>query len=674
MSNPFRAVLVANRGEIAVRIIRACRENGLHSIAIYSDADANALHVRRADEAHRVGPPPATESYLNADGILETARKSGAEAVHPGYGFLAENADFAERCQLAGLTWIGPPPAAMRLLGDKAAAKALAERLGVPTLPGYHGQAQDDGTLRAEAERIGFPLMIKAAAGGGGRGMRLVRSLDELDEALPAARRESRAAFGDDRLLLERYLERPRHVEMQTFGDSHGNVLYLGERDCSIQRRHQKIIEEAPAPHFAEDQRKAMGDASAVLARAAGYTNAGTVEFLLDQDGRFYFLEVNTRLQVEHPVTEMVTGLDLVALQFRVAAGEALPLAQNDVQRNGHAMECRLYAEDPSSGFLPSSGRIARLFLPGGEGDEHGESLRSDSGVEQGDTVSSFYDSLLAKVIAKAPTRDMAVDRIAEALSRVSVHGVKTNLEFLRAVIATPAFAEALVHTEFIDEHELVSGLPLPPEDLLMAAAASEVLFAARARSGQPGDPWRETGPWRQSWVGAEVCYRYSGKLLRIGLSPPPVPGQQWQFELPNGHLAERRIRVAGSRILLDGPKGRSAVDVFRHATVPNTRTAVQGRRAADLELVSGLDITERGSTKPGASHDVVSAPMPGRILKLAVKPGDAVKQNQTLVVLDAMKIEHLVGAPRDGVVDKVRYKEGDQVELGAVLVELEDL
>jgi 3-methylcrotonyl-CoA carboxylase alpha subunit len=664
-AHSFDSILIANRGEIAVRIIRACREAGLRSVAVYSDADEAALHVRLADEAHRIGPPPAAQSYLNARTVLEAAQRSGAQALHPGYGFLAEDASFAQLCQQAGLVWIGPPPAAMQLLGDKAAAKALADKVGVPTLPGYHGEAQNHATLRAGAERIGFPVLVKAAAGGGGRGMRLVATRGELDEALQAARREARAAFGDDRLLLERYLERPRHVEIQIFGDAHGNVVYLGERDCSIQRRHQKVIEEAPAPNFSEARRRDMGEAAVKLARAAGYENAGTVEFLLDQDGSFYFLEVNTRLQVEHPVTEMVTGLDLVRLQFQVAAGATLPLTQSQVRIDGHAIEARLYAEDPINAFLPSSGRLERFKLPCPDA-----GVRVDSGVRAGDSVSAFYDPLLAKIVTHAADRNSALDQMAAALAGVAVAGVQTNVELLQDIVAADDFADSRLHTGFLDEQGLSRGPLPPPAEFLMAAAVHEALSGQQSQD-QCGNPWRHAGPWRVAWVGAEVRYRHATGLYRVAFVPPLQPDEPWRFRFPDSSVEEYTVQSGPFEIVL---QRRDAARRFLVSRDGQARSVTEGRRQLRLQLDSGLE--------PGASqaaraaephHEVIRAPMPGRVARVAAKVGDEVKANQTLLVLEAMKIEHLVTTPHDGVVEAVRYKEGDQVERGAELIELED-
>ena len=549
MGQSFRSVLIANRGEIAVRIVRACREANLHAIAVYSDVDANALHVRLADEAHRLGPPPAAESYLRGDRIVAVALSSGAEAIHPGYGFLSENADFAQAVLDAGLVWIGPPPAAMRLLGDKAAAKALAERVGVPTIPGYHGDAQDDATLTSEAARIGFPVLVKATAGGGGRGMRTVRASDELPEALAAARREAQAAFGSDRLLLERYLERPRHVEMQIFGDERGDLVYLGERDCSMQRRHQKIIEEAPAPNFTDEQRRVMGEASVALARAAHYTNAGTVEYLLDRAGRFYFLEVNTRLQVEHPVTEMVTGLDLVQLQFQIAAGQPLPLRQDELRIEQHAIEARLYAEDPQADFIPSAGRVTEYSAPSVDPyDASPRIVRVDSGISAGDQVTHYYDSLIAKLIVRAPDRDAALDWLADCLDRMRIEGVRTNRRLLQSIVASESFGAAELHTELISELSVNGALAQPPDETTIAAVASLMLprsNPAGIDSSAPSLPnrvWREAGYWRLGGVGVVVNLELDGQNLAVGVEAPRSPQEAWRFRLGN---RERRYHVA---------------------------------------------------------------------------------------------------------------------------------
>ena len=488
LQNVIESLLVANRGEIAVRIIRTCRRLGIRTIAVYSDVDAHAGHVAEADEAYRLGPPPAAESYLNQAAILEAARAAKATAIHPGYGFLAENADFAQACLDAGLVWVGPPPAAMRALGDKARAKALAEQHGVPLLPGYHGEDQSAETLQHHADRIGYPVLIKASAGGGGRGMRVVDSADAFADALEAARREALKNFGDDRVLLERYVQRPRHVEVQIFGDQHGHLIHLGERECSIQRRHQKLIEESPSPAVDADLRARMGEAALRLARAAGYVNAGTVEFLLDEQGQFAFLEVNARLQVEHPVTEAVTGLDMVELQLRIAAGEALPITQDDVRFDGHAIEARIIAEDPLAGFLPSSGMIHHLHNP--------HSVRVDTWVQDGTQVSPYYDSLLAKVIAHGPTRAAAARELADALKEMRVEGVKHNVDLLLAVVQHPAFRRGDLHTGFLDEHRIIEELAVVPPPVLAAVSALDFLVPE-----QEEDPWRAHSGWRLARV-----------------------------------------------------------------------------------------------------------------------------------------------------------------------------
>jgi 3-methylcrotonyl-CoA carboxylase alpha subunit len=665
MARLFESVLVANRGEIAVRIIKTCRRLGIRTVAVFSDADSAALHLREADRAERIGPAMASQSYLNGPAIVEAARQSGAEAIHPGYGFLAENADFAEQCQAAGLVWIGPPPAAMRLLGDKAKAKALAQESGVATLPGYHGAAQDDAILGEQAHQVGFPLLVKAVAGGGGRGMRIVRTEADLQEALAAARREARAAFGDDRLLLERLLDRPRHVEMQIFGDLSGRYVYLGERDCSVQRRHQKVIEEAPAPDFGPAEREAMGAAAVTLARAAGYTNAGTFEFLLDEAGGRYFLEANTRLQVEHPVTEMVTGLDLVELQLRVAVGQPLPLDQVDVVLRGHAVEARLYAEDPSRGFLPSSGRLRRFQLPAGDG-----AARVDSGQVSGAEVSPYYDPLLAKIIAHGTQRQASLERLAGLLGEVVVEGIQTNADFLRSIVGHAQFGRGAVSTSFLRETGLDQELPDPPDNLLIAVAAHEILTAGQAAS-EPVDPWRSAGPWRPGWVGVELRYDYAGRLLRIGLDRPPGLLGPWRFLLPSRSVACEVVLLAGGAVGIDRGDGRITVQVRRDGAA---RIAQRGAVVARLRLSSGLGVdgsVSRGSAASG--HDVIRAPLPGRIVKVLVGVGETVAQNQVLLVLEAMKIENLVHAPRDGIVKKVHHSVGEQVDRGDDLLELEE-
>jgi 3-methylcrotonyl-CoA carboxylase alpha subunit len=505
VNKPISKLLIANRGEIALRIIRACRELGIRAVAVYSEADQNAPHVSHADEAYLLGPGPASESYLRSDKILEVAHLSGADAVHPGYGFLSENAEFAQACADAGLIFVGPPAPVIRLLGDKIRAKQLMATAGVPIVPGYNGDDQDNPRLLAEAQQIGAPLIIKAAAGGGGRGMRVVRSLDSFEGELEEARREAKAAFGDDRVLLERYVERSRHIEFQIFGDAHGNVIHLFERECSIQRRHQKIIEESPSPILTPALRARMAEAAVKAGSAAGYVNAGTVEFLFEErpdgDHRFYFLEVNTRLQVEHPVTELITGLDLVKLQLRVASGEPLGLTQEEVHSRGHAIEARIYAEDPATGFLPSIGRLEQWILPTAPW------VRVDSGVERGGEVSPYYDPMLAKLIVYGATREDALARIAEALKQFHVLGVQTNIAYLLDIVRHRVFQSGALSTRFLAEN-FAAWKPepgVPPEVLLALAAEALTRTEARASSipsdgdGDPFNPWQKSGGWRNS-------------------------------------------------------------------------------------------------------------------------------------------------------------------------------
>ncbi len=503
----MKRVLIANRGEIAVRVAQACHAQGLETVAVYSQADAAALHVRTATRAVLIGPPPAAESYLRVEALLEAARKTGADAIHPGYGFLSENADFARRVVDAGLTWIGPDPAAIEAMGTKIGARRRMEAAGVPVVPGVHDAGQDVAALEAAADRIGFPVLVKASAGGGGKGMRTVERREDLRGAIEAAQREAQAAFGDRAVYIEKLLVRPRHVEVQIFGDRHGGAVHLLERECSIQRRHQKVLEECPSPALDADLRRRMGEAAVAAARAVDYVGAGTVEFMVDARGDFYFLEMNTRLQVEHPVTELVMGVDLVAAQLAVARGEPLPWTQAQLQPRGHAIEVRLYAEDPARGFLPSTGKLLRYRPPVAPG------IRHDGGVAEGDEVSTWYDPMLAKLIAWGETRDHAIGRLAHALGAWQVHGVTTNLGFLQAVVAHPAFRAGATHTGFIGEH-FEDGVFAPEpagDEALIAVAIAEAMGLTRAAAGQGGageggdgrsdrvSPWRALGAWRSN-------------------------------------------------------------------------------------------------------------------------------------------------------------------------------
>ena len=651
----FSKILIANRGEIACRVIRTARQMGIATVAVYSEADAAALHVREADEARLIGPAPARHSYLDAARIIATAEASGAEAVHPGYGFLSENADFAEACADAGLVFIGPSPAAIRAMGSKAAAKALMAAHGVPVVPGYHGADQDDGRLLAEAERIGFPVILKASAGGGGRGMRIVRSAGEFARALEGARREAKGGFGDDRMLVERYLDHPRHIEVQVFGDSFGNVVHLYERDCSIQRRYQKIVEEAPAPGLDPARRASIGEAAVAAARAVDYVGAGTVEFIM-QDDAFYFMEMNTRLQVEHPVTEAVTGLDLVAWQLHVAAGGALPLRQAEIALRGHAIEVRLYAENPARGFLPASGTLHRLHLP------QGDAVRVDSGVCQGDAVTPFYDPLIAKIVAVGEDRAAARGRLARALADTALLGLATNLGFLARVIADPEFAAGPVDTGFIERRRaaLLAAAPLP--DAALAAAALHRLMAREA-AADGGDPWSRQDGWRLNLAPAA-----QNLLFRCEETDHAVTaareGTGWRLD-----FGERRCHATAELL----PDQRLAIDLDGVRQV--WRVLEHGAARAVFCGGASWLLAEIDPLAPPAGADVtagrLTAPMPGRVVQLLVAAGERVRQGQPLIVVEAMKMEHTIAAPRDGSVAAVHYALGDLVEEGAELIAL---
>ena len=658
----IKKLLIANRGEIACRIIRTARALGIRTIAVYSEADANAMHVRMADSARLIGPASAALSYLVIEKIIEAAKVEGAEAIHPGYGFLSERAAFADACKDAGLIFVGPSADAIRAMGDKARAKALMGEAGVPLTPGYHGEDQSDDLLAGEAAKIGFPVLVKASAGGGGRGMRIVETADDLQGAMDAARREAKAAFGDDTLLLERYLGRPRHVEVQVMADSHGNVLHLHERDCSIQRRHQKVIEEAPAPDLTDATRKQLTDAAVAAARAIDYVGAGTCEFLVDEDGSPYFIEMNTRIQVEHPVTEMITGLDLIELQLRVAGGEALPLTQDEVQCRGSAIEARLYAEDPARGFLPQTGTLSAFDVPSNPG-----RVRVDTGVQTGDTISVHYDPMIAKVVAWAETRDLAARELTSALAGTAIAGVTTNIGFLADTLRHPAFLNFELDTHFIERHEadLLGGEPAPSMEAIAAAVAmllEENVTSARALAGaDQSSPWAENDGFRLNQDLAEL-YRFQsqdepidatliwardGRILSVGdatqgfsYSAPGEDGGVWTIQL-NDRTFRARIARAG----------------------PDIVVGADGRRWRLSPLALGADAG--ADAGPGS----LSSPMPGKIVRVEVKAGDAVKKGDPLVALEAMKMEHVITAPADGVVESVNCALGDQVEEGIALV-----
>jgi len=652
----FSKILIANRGEIACRVIRTARRMGIATVAVYSEADAGALHVQMADEARLIGPPPARESYLKGAVIIAAARETGAQAIHPGYGFLSENAEFAEACAAAGLVFIGPPPAAMRAMGSKAAAKALMEQAGVPVVPGYHGDDQDPARLLAEAEAIGFPVLIKASGGGGGRGMRIVEQAGAFARALDGAKREALGAFGDERVLIEKYLTAPRHIEVQVFADMHGNVVHLHERDCSIQRRYQKVVEEALAPGLAKKMRQALGEAAVAAARACGYVGAGTVEFIVERD-KFYFMEMNTRLQVEHPVTEAVTGTDLVEWQLRVAAGEKFSLGQKQIALRGHAIEVRLYAENPERGFLPATGTLHRLRLP------RGRLARVETGVREGDTVTPYYDPMIAKIIAWGRDRAAARARLGQALAQTAVLGITTNLGFLSRVIGDEDFAAAKLDTGFIERRKAV--LLAPPAPVSDAALAAGALFCLAAETAvRPDDPWARRDGWR---LNAErtprtLVFRAGEATLSVEAT---AAGDGWDLQ-----LGDRRCRASATfagdgavALTLDGAQTRAIV--LTHGDALAVFVAGESWR---LERVDPLAPPAGADAHAGR----LSAPMPGKVVQLLVAAGDAVRQGQPMIVIEAMKMEHTIVAPRDGTVEAVRYAVGDLVEEGAELIALE--
>ncbi len=655
----FDKLLIANRGEIAVRIIRACRELGIEAVAVYSEADEGAMHVRLADEAYLLGPPGAAESYLNVERIVEVIKESGAEAVHPGYGFLSENAAFARAVEEAGATWVGPPPEAMEKVGDKVRAKELAREAGVPTVPGYAGEDESEERLAREAEGIGYPVLVKASAGGGGRGMRPVHDPKDLVESVRSAKREAESAFGEGSVFLEKLVERPRHVEVQVIGDRHGNVVHLYERECSIQRRHQKVVEEAPSPILSDELRERICAAAVRLAREAGYRNAGTVEFLLSgEEGNFYFLEMNARLQVEHPVTELVTGLDLVHLQLAVAAGERLPVSQDDVVLRGSAIEMRLYAEEEGTG-LPAGGKLL-LFAP-----SEGPGVRNDTGVETGDEVSLHYDPMIAKLIVFAQDRNKAVPRLRRALRDYSVLGVPTNLPLLRRIADHPSFGAGETTTEFLVEHELTvaSPAPSPPKEAVFLAAAGEL---SRSSTEKQNDPF-SAGPWR---LGGAIRLRYRAGEEEHEVEAERSRGGALKMRL-DGHEATVEVlsvRDGGIQVRVDG---RYVAGGF---ALNGAHVSVSlGGESYRLSKPSAPDVDDAGPGGGDAGGASLTAPMPGTVVKVLVSEGDEVEEGQILLVLEAMKTEHSVAAPHEGVVVSLPYGEGASVPGGGVLVQLEE-
>ena len=661
----FTKILIANRGEIACRVIKTARRLGISTVAVYSEADATARHVTLADEAVEIGPASVRDSYLRGDRIIAAAQRTGAAAIHPGYGFLSENAGFAEDCTAAGLVFVGPGAAAIRAMGSKSAAKSLIENTGVPVVPGYHGDDQSDDLLRAEADRIGYPVLLKPSAGGGGKGMRVVREALQFDAALAAARREASASFGDAHMLIEKFVTQPRHIEVQVFADAHGNVLHLFERDCSVQRRHQKIIEEAPAPGLTDRQRLTMGQAAVDAAKAVGYLGAGTVEFIVDSGGRFYFMEMNTRLQVEHPVTELITGQDLVEWQLLVAAGEPLPLSQGDLVINGHAIEARLYAEDPDRDFLPATGHLLHLRYPAA-----GRHVRIDTGVREGDPVSIHYDPLIAKLIVWDADRACALRRLQTALRETQVIGVTTNLGFLTTVAAHDAFAAAGVDTGFIDRHRSdLAGIGGPPPDGALVVAALDVMLRQEARarsdaavSGDPNSPWHSAGGWRLNETGTQTLhFVVDGIEQRVTVE---YGGGEYQVRTPAGPTRAAGHYDSGGDLTatLDGRRLR--VTMVRQGDV--ITILHQGAQYR----IEHMDPARRADSESGAAGGL-TAPMPGRVTLVSVSEGDSVQRGDTLLILEAMKMEHSIIAPADGVVERLHYGQGDLVDEGAELLVL---
>ena len=661
----FKKILIANRGEIACRVAATARRMAIRTVAVYSDADAHANHVRACDESVHLGGSAPKDSYLRWEKILEAAKATGAEAVHPGYGFLSENEEFARACAEAGLVFIGPPPSAIKAMGLKAESKQLMEKAGVPLVPGYHGHDQDPALLQREADRIGYPVLIKASAGGGGKGMRAVDKAEDFAAALASCKCEAINSFGDDAVLIEKYVQRPRHIEIQVFGDTHGNYVYLFERDCSVQRRHQKVLEEAPAPGMTEAMRKQMGDAAVAAARAVNYVGAGTVEFIVEQreggEMNFFFMEMNTRLQVEHPVTEAITGLDLVEWQLRVASGEALPAKQADLKIHGHAIEARICAENPDNNFLPATGTLRVYRKPTATAFQRSR-VRIDDGVREGGEISPFYDSMIAKLIVHGSTREEALARLDAALAQVQIVGVSTNVQFLRGILATESFSKANLDTALIERERAVLfdretlGLPL-------AAAAAITRTLITEWPGKMPDPfarrdgWRSLGEYRRhfdfEFRGAEqtavLIYKRDGSLWLEagGAEGPLVIGQ-----FPGG---EFEVEFAGNRQTLDVHLDGATAHVFASKGATKITTIDRLAHAGDAQAEGGR----------------LTAPMPGKVVSFAVKAGDKVSRGQPLAVMEAMKMEHTIAAPADGTVEELLFAPGEQVAEGDELLRM---
>jgi 3-methylcrotonyl-CoA carboxylase alpha subunit len=648
----IKKILIANRGEIACRVMKTCRRLGIATVAVYSEADSKALHVETADEAVLIGPAAARESYLSIPKIIEAAKKTGADAIHPGYGFLSENAGFAEAVEKAGLIFIGPPPAAILAMGGKSESKILMEKAKVPLVPGYHGEQQDEKFLLGEAEKIGFPVLIKASAGGGGKGMRIVENAKGFAEALTGAQREAKSSFGNEKVLIEKYLVNPRHVEIQVFADKHGNAVYLFERDCSVQRRHQKVMEEAPAPGLSQATREKMGAAAVAAASAINYVGAGTVEFLLDAKENFYFMEMNTRLQVEHPVTEMITGLDLVEWQIKVAEGEKLPLAQKDLHINGHAFEVRLYAEDPARDFLPGAGQIRFLRFP-----MESDCVRVDTGVREapygeGDVISIHYDPMIAKIISWGKDRETALRNMAEALDETHIAGPKSNINFLRTLVRHPAFKAGKVDTHFIQDHHksLLPEKTAPAPETLVLACLGLLKQRERQEEVSP-DPWNDLSAWR---IGGNDTDRFTFRD-ETGEYTLTVSGST--VTLPDGKTVQASFEASG-------------YDMGFFARIDGREyDAIVQQGGAHLNVMYGghqVELIYADPLHAGEGDEEVSgkltAPMPGKVVAVRVAIGAQVKKGQPLIIVEAMKMEHTITAPADGIIEAINASVGDQV------------
>jgi 3-methylcrotonyl-CoA carboxylase alpha subunit len=667
----FRKILIANRGEIACRVITTARRMGVRTVAVYSDADSAGQHVALADEAVRIGPAGAKDSYLRGDLILLAARDTGAQAIHPGYGFLSENESFAQACTDTDIAFIGPPPFAIHAMGSKSEAKALMERARVPLVPGYHGSKQDPAYLHTQADSVGYPVLIKASAGGGGKGMRVVSATTGFIEALESCKREAKSSFGDDRVLIEKYVERPRHIEIQVFADSFGDAVYLFERDCSVQRRHQKVIEEAPAPGMSPERRRAMGEAAVAAAKAVGYVGAGTVEFIADPSGTFYFMEMNTRLQVEHPVTEMITGYDLVEWQLRVAAGEPLPLPGKDKQASlairGHAMEARIYAENPDKGFLPSIGTLVHLGEPaamrfGGQLDVPPAPVRIDAGVRAGDAITPYYDPMIAKLIVWGEDRGQAIARMQDALADFHIVGVANNVDFLARLFANPSFVRGDLDTGLIErERERLFAHDAHDERVgneLLAFACARVL--ADEASNESADPWSSTHGWRLNTTYTRtLTFKSERGVHDVELE---YTRGGFRFHHAGADAALAITRADGTRIGVAFGGRTLLADVVRAGD--ELHVFSRGRHRV-LSLVDV--IAQSGEHEPGGGR--LTAPMPGKVIAVATAAGAKVARGAALLVMEAMKMEHTIVAPADGIVAEVLYAVGDQVAEGAELV-----